>query len=58
MIAGITTYDLQMGMERDILVTQPMPNLYFTRDTFSSVGNGIVISSMKYPVRKRETLFT
>ena len=57
MIAGITTYDLQIGKERDILVTQPMPNMYFTRDTFSSVGNGIVVSSMKYPVRKRETLF-
>ena len=58
MISGITTFDLQLSLERDVLVTQPMPNLYFTRDTFSSVGNGVVISSMKYPIRKRETLFT
>ncbi len=58
MISGITTFDLQLSLEKDVLVTQPMPNFYFTRDTFSSVGNGVVISSMKYPIRKRETLFT
>lgn len=39
------------------LVVDPMPNLYFTRDPFASVGNGITLHNMKYPTRKRETIF-
>ncbi len=35
----------------------PMPNLYFTRDPFFMVGNGVCISSMANRVRARETLF-
>ncbi len=35
----------------------PMPNLYFTRDPFFMVGNGVCISSMANHVRARETLF-
>lgn len=37
--------------------TDPMPNLYFTRDTFSNVGTGVLISRMQNEVRHRETLF-
>lgn len=39
------------------LVVDPMPNIYFTRDPFASVGNGITLHNMKYPTRKRETIF-
>lgn len=35
----------------------PMPNLYFTRDPFFTLGNGVCISSMANHVRARETLF-
>jgi len=35
----------------------PMPNLYFTRDSFFMVGDGVCLSSMATAVRARETLF-
>ena len=35
----------------------PMPNLYFTRDPFSSLDQGVMISTMANEVRARETLF-
>jgi arginine deiminase len=34
-----------------------MPNLYFTRDPFMNVGDGVLISRMANEVRRRETLF-
>jgi len=58
MISGITTFDLGINLLKDVLVTQPMPNLYFTRDNFSSVGDGVILSRMKYNTRQRETLFS
>ncbi len=39
-------------------ILDPMPNLYFTRDTFSSIGNGITLNHMRTDVRRRETIFT
>ena len=36
----------------------PMPNLYFTRDPFASVGNRVVHSHMRYAARHRETIFS
>jgi arginine deiminase len=38
-------------------VTDPMPNLYFTRDPFSIVGNGVSISKMYTATRSRETIY-
>ncbi len=35
----------------------PMPNLYFTRDPFMNVSDGVLISRMANEVRRRETLF-
>ncbi len=35
----------------------PMPNLYFTRDSLFTVGGGVCLSSMATPIRARETLF-
>lgn len=38
-------------------LTDPMPNLYFTRDPFASVGSGVTIHKMRTHVRTRESLF-
>ena len=35
---------------------QPLYNLFFTRDASSSVYNEVLINSMSFPVRQRETL--
>ncbi|BDR55576.1 hypothetical protein KIMC2_01380 [Xylocopilactobacillus apis] len=35
----------------------PMPSLYFTRDTSACIGNGVSINHMAYPARQRESLF-
>ncbi|MCL2407282.1 MAG: arginine deiminase [Defluviitaleaceae bacterium] len=39
-------------------ILPPMPNLYFTRDPFASVGGGVVHSKMNRPIRHRETIFS
>ncbi|MDO4799427.1 MAG: arginine deiminase [Bacillota bacterium] len=39
------------------LYVDPMPNLYFTRDPFSTVGRGIALNRMHTPTRNRETIF-
>lgn len=57
MMAGITKYDLGIKADKELIV-DPMPNLYFTRDPFASVGNGVTIHYMRYKVRQRETLFS
>lgn len=38
-------------------LTDPMPNLYFTRDPFASAGSGVTIHKMRTHVRTRESLF-
>ncbi|PKL00133.1 MAG: arginine deiminase [Tenericutes bacterium HGW-Tenericutes-1] len=38
-------------------VTDPMPNLYFTRDPFSVIGQGVAISKMSTLTRSRETIY-
>lgn len=38
-------------------VLDPMPNLYFTRDPFATIGHGITLNRMKTDVRNRETIF-
>ena len=38
-------------------IIDPMPNLYFTRDPFAAVGNGVSIHKMLTETRNRETLF-
>ena len=35
----------------------PMPNLYFTRDPFATIGTGVSIHKMHTATRNRETLF-
>lgn len=38
-------------------ITDPMPNLYFTRDPFSIINNGVAISKMYSLTRSRETIY-
>lgn len=38
-------------------VVDPMPNLYFTRDPFASIGNGISLNRMYSETRNRETIY-
>lgn len=38
-------------------IIDPMPNLYFTRDPFATVGEGVSIHKMFTVTRNRETLF-
>ena len=38
-------------------VADPMPNLYFTRDPFATIGSGITLNHMHTVTRNRETLF-
>ncbi|KYH34177.1 arginine deiminase [Clostridium tepidiprofundi DSM 19306] len=38
-------------------IMDPMPNLYFTRDPFATIGSGVSVNSMRTKTRKRETIF-
>ena len=38
-------------------LTDPMPNLYFTRDPFSVIAGGVTINKMFSNVRQRETIY-
>ncbi len=41
----------------DKFIAEPMPNLYFTRDNFASVGEGIDLHKMYSVTRNRETIY-
>lgn len=57
MMSGVLAEEI--GIKQDkALVVDPMPNLYFTRDPFASIGNGISLNSMKYSTRRREVIFS
>ena len=43
--------------EETQFLAAPMPNLYFTRDNFASIGNGISLNHMYSVTRNRETLY-
>ena len=43
--------------ESSKMVIAPMPNLYFTRDPFAMIGNGVSINRMYAVTRNRETIF-
>lgn len=54
----LSAYSLQdMTAQPDDLVVRPMPNLYFQRDPFASVGKGIFLNRMRFPNRRRETIY-
>lgn len=39
------------------LLVDPMPNLYFTRDPFATMGNGVSLNHMYSETRNRETIY-
>jgi arginine deiminase len=39
------------------LLIDPMPNLYFTRDPFACIGNGVSLNKMYSVTRSRETIY-
>ena len=39
-------------------ICDPMPNLYFTRDPFATIGHGITLNKMRTETRNRETIFS
>ncbi|MBQ9465713.1 MAG: arginine deiminase [Muribaculaceae bacterium] len=47
--------DMVKGESR--IVVNPMPNLYFTRDPFESIGTGVGINRMYSTTRCRETIY-
>ena len=64
-IAGIKKTDLPNYQKRTLrdfieerqFATEPMPNLYFQRDPFASLGTGICLNSMYSVTRSRETIY-
>ncbi|MEG2198537.1 MAG: arginine deiminase family protein, partial [Malacoplasma sp.] len=56
MMSGIFSSELGVSSKKELIV-DPMPNLYFTRDPFASIGSGVSINKMKYITRRRETIF-
>ena len=57
-LTASTTLDSLVNSESESdLIIDPMPNLYFTRDPFASVGTGVFLHRMRFPTRCRETIF-
>ena len=66
MIAGIKRCEVATKQPTSLMdlvdddypfVSDPMPNLYFTRDPFAMIGNGVSINRMYSVTRNRETIY-
>jgi arginine deiminase len=67
MIEGIRTHEIEIDASTSIIdmleneypfYTDPMPNILFQRDPFSSIGDGVAINNMMTDARQRETIFS
>ena len=65
-MAGVTTQELEIKDKRPLVslvetsnrfVLDPIPNLYFTRDPFAFIGNGVSLNRMYSVTRRRETIY-
>lgn len=65
-MAGITGAELPPGATGPLVsrshhrlrfVLEPMPNLYFTRDPFATIGRGVSMNHMYSHTRRRETIY-
>ncbi|AZK44380.1 MULTISPECIES: arginine deiminase [Erysipelothrix] len=63
---GVRTHELdhsgkkslvEMAGEVQDLILDPLPNLYFTRDPFASIGDGVSLNRMYSVTRNRETIY-
>lgn len=58
LMAGIRASELKVTLSNNYpLACDPLPNLYFTRDPFATVYDGVSINCMRTPTRRRETIF-
>ncbi len=66
MIIGVRREEIEVKQSGDLasliareypFLSDPLPNLYFTRDPFASIGNGVSINHMRTVTRNRETIF-
>lgn len=48
---------VQLLNEKGQFLLDPIPNLYFTRDPFACIGNGVSLNRMYSRTRRRETIF-
>ncbi|MFP4177129.1 MAG: arginine deiminase [Acholeplasmataceae bacterium] len=67
LIEGVRKNDVDLRKSNSIIdmledeypfLMDPLPNLFFQRDPFASVGKGAVIGRMSTDARRRETLFS
>lgn len=66
-MSGISVHDLRnivprsslasMVSDRHRYILDPIPNLYFTRDPFAAIGNGVSVHYMYSGTRRRETIY-
>lgn len=47
----------QLVRRQDRFIADPIPNLYFTRDPFACIGDGVSLNHMYSVTRQRETLY-
>ena len=57
LISSVTLDGLVSRESESNLIIDPMPNLYFTRDPFAVVGNGVCLNRMYSVTRNRETIY-
>ncbi len=59
LVSGLRKSQAGLNEDQDQypFILDPMPNLYFTRDSFASIGRGVAVNSMKFTARKRESIF-
>lgn len=50
-------YPMELSQSATRFLIPPMPNLYFTRDPFACIGNGVSINHMHTDARNRETIY-
>ena len=50
-------YPLELAQSSARFLIPPMPNLYFARDPFATIGRGVSISHMHTAARNRETIY-
>jgi arginine deiminase len=66
MIEGVRTHEVVLGKKNSIMdmledeypfYTDPLPNILFQRDPFSSVGDGVAMGKMSTQARQRENIY-
>ncbi len=65
-MSGVTVQELQADIRKPLVrlirprgrfLLDPIPNLYFTRDPFATIGSGVSLNHMYSATRRRETIY-